>query len=136
MSEAERHERIEQKIEKGEISPEVESFILTLIQNEQLSYYIVKRQLYNFGRLLLEFSETDQLSALTELNRNYSAATGYGHFENYDVFATLANYVVRNSNSTRIQKSAYELLDGCAKYRYSAENYLREIDMYYPTLGN
>lgn len=136
MSESERRERTEQKIQKGEISPEVESFILTLIQNEQLSYYIVKKQLYNFGKLLLEFSETDQLSALTEMNRNYSAATGYGHFENYDVFATLANYVVRNSNSTRIQKSAYELLDGCAKYRYSAENYLREIDMYYPMLGN
>ena len=57
-------------------------------------------------------------------------------FENYDVFATLANYVIRNSTNRNIQESAYYLLDGCAKYRYSAENYLREINIYYPMLGN
>lgn len=136
ISEVERHKRVEQKIERGEISPDVEKFILNLIQQGQLSVYIVNKQLYGFGKLLLEFSEIDQLSALAEMNQNYSAATGYGHFENYDVFATLANYVIRNSSNTRVQESAYDLLEGCAKYRYSAENYLREINMYYPMLGN
>ena len=48
----------------------------------------------------------------------------------------LANYVIRNSTNRNIQESAYYLLDGCAKYRYSAENYLREINIYYPMLGN
>lgn len=67
--------------------------IENLIQQGQLSYFIVNKQLYGFGKLLLEFTEIDQLSALVEMNQNYSAATGYGHFENYDVFATLANYV-------------------------------------------
>lgn len=136
ISEAERHKRVEQKIEMGENSPDVETFITNLIQQGQLSYYIVSKQLYGFGKLLLEFAETDQLLALAEMNQNYSAATGYGHFENYDVFATLANYVIRNSTSIRVQERAYNLLTGCAKYRYSAESYLREIDMYYPMLGN
>ena len=136
ISEAERYRRVEQKIERGENSPDVETFITNLIRQNQLSNYIVSKQLYGFGKLLLEFAEPDQLSALEEMNQNYSAATGYGHFENYDVFATLANYVIRNSTNRNIQESAYYLLDGCAKYRYSAENYLREINIYYPMLGN
>ena len=136
ISEAERHRRVEQKIERGENSPDVETFITNLIRQNQLSNYIVSKQLYGFGKLLLEFAEPDQLSALEEMNQNYSAATGYGHFENYDVFATLANYVIRNSTNRNIQESAYYLLDGCVKYRYSAENYLREINIYYPMLGN
>lgn len=136
ISETERHKRVEQQIERGENSLDVETFITNLIQQGQLSYYIVSKQLYGFGKLLLEFVETDQLSALEEMNQNYSAATGYGHFENYDVFATLANYVICNSTNIRVQESAYDLLNGCAKYRYSAENYLGEINMYYPMIGN
>ena len=66
---------------------------------------------------------------------NYASATGYGHFENYDLFASIANYVIRNSKEFRVQKHAYTLLEGCSKYRYRAADFLREINIRYPMLG-
>ena len=134
ISKAERIEQIENKIAKAEISPDVEEFIVDLLKQEQLSIYVVKRQLYNFGKLLLQFNETDQVAAFKKMNINYSEATGYGHFENYDIFATISDYVIRNSNNIVVQRSAYNLLKGCAQYRYSADKFLSEIDIYYPIL--
>ena len=127
--------RIETKMKRGEISSEVEEFVTNLLRQNQLSHFLVRKQLYNFGKLLLEFNETDQHTILSEMNDNYSEATGYGQFQNYDLFATIANHVIRHSSNIKIQNKAYELLEGCAKYRYSAANYLREINTYNPTLG-
>ena len=74
------------------------------------------------------------MAALEELNRNYTAATGYGHFENYDLFASIANYAVRNSTDSKVKQYAYNLLEGCSKYRYRAADFLREINIRYPML--
>lgn len=135
ITEEEKAQRIFDKIKKSEMAPDVEEFLLNLIQKNELSYYIVNNQLYNFGRLLLTLQEMDQIVALEELNRNYASATGYGHFENYDLFASIANYVIRNSKEFRVQKHAYTLLEGCSKYRYRAADFLREINIRYPMLG-
>ena len=53
-----------------------------------------------------------------EIDRTYSEATGYGHFENYDLFAGIAYNVIRNSANMKIQRRAYSILEGCASYRY------------------
>ncbi len=135
ISEEDKMKRIETKMKRGEISSEVEEFVTNLLRQNQLSHFLVRKQLYNFGKLLLEFNETDQHTILSEMNDNYSEATGYGQFQNYDLFATIANHVIRHSSNIKIQNKAYELLEGCAKYRYSAANYLREINTYNPTLG-
>lgn len=135
ISEEEKVKGIETKIQKGEIAPDVEEFILHLMQQGQLSVYLVKKQLYNFWRVLLEFSENDQLLLLREINSTYSEATGYSHFENYDLFAAIMYNIIRNSSDTKIQRIAYETLDGCAKYRYRANDYLEEINIYNPSLA-
>lgn len=69
-----------------------------------------------------------------EIDRTYSEATGYGHFENYDLFAGIAYNVIRNSDNVKIQKKAYSVLEGCARYRYNASDYLNEINIYYPNI--
>lgn len=135
IAEEEKNRAIFEKIRKAEITPDVEKFLLDLIQKDELSYYIVNNQLYNFGQLLLTLQEMDQVAALEELNRNYASATGYGHFENYDLFASIANYIICNSKELRVQKYAYTLLEGCSNYRYRAADFLREINMRYPMLG-
>lgn len=134
ITEEEKTRIIFEKIKKSEITPDVEIFLLNLIQKEELSRFIVSNQLHNFGQLLLSLQEMDQVAALKELNRNYISATGYGHFENYDLFASIANYVIRNSKEFKVQNCAYTLLKGCSKYRYRATELLREINIYYPML--
>lgn len=134
ITEEEKTKRIFEKIKKAEMTSDVEEFLLDLIKKDELSYYIVSNQLYNFGQLLLALKEVDQVAALEELNRNYTAATGYGHFENYDLFASIANYAVRNSTDSKVKQYAYNLLEGCSKYRYRAADFLREINIRYPML--
>ena len=48
------------------------------------------------------------MALLGEIDRTYSEATGYGHFENYDLFAGIAYNVIRNSANMKIQTSVYK----------------------------
>jgi hypothetical protein len=73
---------------------------------------------------------------LNNINSNYSEATGYKGFENYDLFAAVMYNYIRNSNHIQTQKIAYAVLKGCAQYRYKANDYLREINLYLPNLAS
>ena len=134
ISEEEKIQNIEVYLQQGEISKDVEEFVMRLMRQEQLSNYIVRKQLYSFWKVLIQFNEIDQLTLLGEIDRTYSEATGYGHFENYDLFAGVAYNVIRNSNNVKIQKKAYSVLEGCARYRYNDSDYLNEINIYYPNI--
>ncbi len=134
ISEEEKLQNIEVNIQHGEISKDVEEFVMRLMRQEQLSNYIVRKQLYTFWKVLIQFNEIDQLALLGEIDRTYSEATGYGHFENYDLFAGIAYNVIRNSANMKIQRKAYSILEGCASYRYNASDYLKEINIYYPNI--
>ena len=134
ISEEEKLQNIEVNLQHGEISKDVEEFVMRLMRQEQLSNYIVRKQLYTFWKVLIQFNEIDQLALLGEIDRTYSEATGYGHFENYDLFAGIAYNVIRNSANMKIQRKAYRILEGCASYRYNASDYLKEINIYYPNI--
>ena len=134
ISEEEKLQNIEVNLQHGEISKDVEEFVMRLMRQEQLSNYIVRKQLYTFWKVLIQFNEIDQLALLGEIDRTYSEATGYGHFENYDLFAGIAYNVIRNSANMKIQRKAYSILEGCASYRYNASDYLKEINIYYPNI--
>ena len=73
------------------------------------------------------------MALLREIDRTYSEATGYGHFENYDLFAGIAYNVIRNS--------------AISKYREKRIAYwrdvpvtgimpviIKEINIYYPNI--
>ena len=132
--EEEKLQNIEVNLQHGEISKDVEEFVMRLMRQEQLSNYIVRKQLYTFWKVLIQFNEIDQLALLGEIDRTYSESTGYGHFENYDLFAGIAYNVIRNSANMKIQRKAYSILEGCASYRYNASDYLKEINIYYPNI--
>ena len=134
ISEEEKIKNIEENLQRGEISKDVEEFVMRLMRQEQLSNYIVRKQLYTFWKVLIQFNEIDQLALLGEIDRTYSEATVYGHFENYDLFAGIAYNVIRNSANMKIQRRAYSILEGCASYRYNASDYLKEINIYYPNI--
>jgi hypothetical protein len=49
--------------------------------------------------------------------------------EDRDIFIdNIAKYVCSNNNENKVFSVAYEILEGCAQYRYSAADYLEEID--------
>lgn len=135
ISEEEKIRLIENNIQKGVNSPDVEEFVIRLCNQERLANYIVKEQLHSFWKLLLEFKESSQELLLRSIDNTYSEATGYGHFENYDLFAGISYNYIHKADDLKLQRIAYSILKGCAGYRYSANDYLSEIDIYYPALG-
>ena len=120
--------KIELDIRKGIMSPGVDDFIKKLTAQEQLSTYIVKNQIYDFWKLVLQFNEIDQMLILNEIEDTYSEATGYGHFENYDLFASIMYNIIKKTDKTNVRRIAHNILEGCSKYRYKANDYLKEVD--------
>ncbi|CAI3292542.1 protein kinase [Enterococcus cecorum] len=134
VSEEEKIKMVDSEIERGIYSPAVNNYVLDLCDKGDLSNYLVSKKIWGFERIILQFSETEQQKILREIDSNYSAATGYGHFENYELFASLAYEFIKKSNKIHLQKLARSILDGCASYRYNASNMLQEIDVNYPYL--
>lgn len=134
VSEEAKTKTIDSEIDRGIYSPAVNGFVLELCRKGDLSNYLVSKKIWGFERIILQFPETEQQSILKEINNNYSAATGFGHFENYELFASLAYEFIKNSDKIHLQKLARSILDGCASYRYNAGNMLRDIDVSYPYL--
>lgn len=136
ISEQERIEKIERDIQNAVMAPDVQDFVIRLSGQEQLASYIVKKKLFSFWKLLLNFDEARQITLLNNINSNYSEATGYRGFENYDLFAAVMYNYIRNSNQIQTQRIAYAVLKGCAQYRYKANDYLQEINLYFPNLAD
>ena len=134
ISEQERIEKIESDIQNAVMTPDVQKFVMRLSSQEQLSSYIVKKRLLSFWRLLNDFDEVTQNTLLNSIYSNYCEATGYMGFENYDLFAAIMYNFIRNSKQIKSQKIAHDILKGCAQYRYKANDYLQEINLYFPNL--
>lgn len=136
VSEEEISKLLDAEIAKGIYSPVVNRYILDLCKRNELSNYIVSKKVWGFERIMLQLSEADQLDVLNEIEKNYSAATGYGHFENYEIFASLAYEFIKKSKVIHLQKKARNILEGCASYRWNASDKLQEIDIDFPYLAN
>ena len=134
VSKEDKLHNIEINIKKSVFSPNVKEFLLNLTKENKLSFYIIQNRLLNFFKLLLQFETVDQISILNEINNNYIKATGYNHFENYDVFGIIVYNIIMKSKELKVQRIAYDILKGCSKYRYNAKRYLNEINMKYPML--
>lgn len=135
VSEEEKIKMIDSEIERGIYSPAVNNYVLELCRKGDLANYLVSKKIWGFERIILQFSEAEQQSILREINNNYSVATGFGHFENYELFAALAYEYIKNCDKIHLQKLARSILEGCASYRYNAGNMLQEIDVSFPYLS-
>lgn len=135
IDEEERINQVHAKMVKGEYSPDVEKYILTLIDNNQLSYALVEHKDYQMSRILLQMDEVDQENALKSIDDNYAEATGYGHFENYDRFGDIMYTFILNSKNISLQRAATRILEGCASYRYHSKELLDTVRTKFPQLN-
>lgn len=117
------------KIKNSQYDSQVHDFLMRLNADEMLSYYIVDKDLYNFGELLLKFEYSYQIVLISSINDNYVIATGYNGWANYDIFAQISYYLCLNAKDIQIRKIAEEILEGCANIRYSARDLLNSLQM-------
>ena len=78
------------KIKNEIFDSEVYEKILRLLKDDLVAKFIVKYQLDNFGKIILKFDEVTQNNLLESIEVNYSEATGYGGWSNYDIFGRIA----------------------------------------------
>lgn len=136
ISVEEKINKIEETIIKGLVTPDVAKFINDLLSEGTLSSFIVRKQLFEFWKILLAFSSLEQSSLLNEIDRTYSEATGYKRFENYDLFAKIMYNYIKHTKDIQLQKIAYRILKGCAYYRYNALDLLKLIEIDHAILKN
>lgn len=120
--------KILEKIKNGILDVQVNELISNLVDNDRMCDYLVKHNLYSFGNIIIQLEQVDQISILNTINMNFEKSTGYGQFQNYDVFADIARFVCLNTLENRIYEIAYNILEGCATYRFSAKNYLDSLE--------
>jgi serine/threonine protein kinase len=129
-----RTETLELQIKQLECSPEVERYLLKIDRSLGLSKYIVENRFYNFGKLLVKLLNKSQAVILESLLDNYVDATGYGGFQNYEVFSTAMCDYIKLSKDARMRKIAFRILKGCAEYRIRAHEQMETILARFPEL--
>lgn len=134
MEEVEKDKIVLERIKKGMVTPDVAAKINDLVVSKELAFFIIHNSLLNFDKILNQLSVNAQYDALRDIYTNYQEATGYGGFENYDVFANIAYRYIEASEEIKNQKVAYKILQGCAGYRYNAQNNLTAIQKRYPNI--
>lgn len=123
-----REKEILEKIQNGIFDMQVNEHLINLVKSDRICDYLVKYKLSSFGKIILQMKQIDQLSILEKINHGYEEATGYGKFENYDIFAKIAHDICLNTSEKKIYSIAKVILEGCAQYRFSAEKYLEKLN--------
>lgn len=117
------------KIKKVIFDVETYNKILKILKDDLIAKFIVKYNLNNFGDFILKFEETNQIKLLNSIDNNYVEATGYGGWENYDLFGRIAYDVAINSKNEIIKNKAKIILEDCTKIRYNLQDLLDDFNM-------
>lgn len=118
---------INMNITKGVHNLAVEKYIIKLVTNDRLAAQIVSNDWGNFATILHKCDTDNQLNIIKGIYSNYVEATGYGGWENYDLFANIAYDIVLGGFNVSIKQVAFNLLEDCARVRYSAAKLLDKI---------
>lgn len=116
-----------EKIQKSVVDIQVVDFINLIVNEDSICKYIVKYKLHSFGEIIVKLAQIEQIKILQTINYGYSESTGFGRYENYDIFASIAFYVCKHNEERKVYSLAYNLLEGCARYRYKASDLLTEL---------
>lgn len=127
QNQAESKQNTINKILNNHYDAQVHDFIISLIETDRISKFIVEHRLSTFWKLLLRFESGYQAKILQSISHNYSEATGYGGWTNYDVFAQISFNLCLNLENFEVNKIARSILEGCADIRYSAKNLLEKL---------
>lgn len=120
--------RITKQIINNQYDSTVHDYIMDLVNNNRLCKFIIKYKLYDFGKLIIQFETVYQIKILTIIKKNFSEATGYGGWENYDIFSQIAYYLCSNLQEITAKNIAYSILERCAHIRFSAQNLLEKLN--------
>lgn len=115
------------KIFNNHYDAQVHDFIIGLTESDRISKFIVEHRLSTFWKLVLRFESGYQSKILQSILYNYSEATGYGGWTNYDIFAQISFNLCLNLEDLEVRKIARSILEGCADIRYSAKNLLEKL---------
>ena len=94
---------------------------MKLVASDQLSKFIVANKLSSFWKLLLKFEAVYQRQILQSIEQGYVDATGYGGWNNYDIFASISYNAYLKLDSHELKALAKSILEGCANVRYGAK---------------
>lgn len=101
--------------------------IIQLATNEKLSIFILLNNLTNFSDVILSLPFIEQGLILESIESTFYNATEHNKFEQYDVFSNIAYSVIINSQNPNIKQISSKILEGCAIYRFSAQEKLKDL---------
>ncbi|SFM42255.1 Serine/threonine protein kinase [Paenibacillus sp. 1_12] len=127
QNQAENKQNTINKILNNHYDAQVHDFIIGITESDRISKFIVEHRLSTFWKLVLRFEIGYQAKILQSILYNYSEATGYGGWTNYDIFAQISFNLCMNLEDLEIRKIARNILEGCAGVRYSAQNLLERL---------
>lgn len=119
---------IDANIKAGIHNAKESSYILKLLSKDELCNYIVKNKLHNFSAIIMKHGPVEQLKIMGAIDEGYAESTGYGGFQNYDIYADISYKMYINSKDKSIKKIAKNILEGCAQIRWDADKLLKQIE--------
>ncbi|ELC8424884.1 protein kinase [Clostridium perfringens] len=125
--EAERESTIDDII-NCRFNVKVYNYIMSLVKSSSIGVFIVKHNLNDFGQIILNFEILKQRQILSAINSEFEKATGWNGWENYEIFANISYYIIKNSDDSNMKSIAMEILQVCANNRYYATRLLEEIE--------
>lgn len=123
----EEREHIINDIKSSVYNINVRKFLFDLLEEKSICDFLVKYRLSNFNNIILELADEDQIKILREIEDGFVEATGYGGFENYDIFAKISYEICKKSKIKSIVDIAMCILRVCGDYRYEANTYYENI---------
>lgn len=121
-------EMIIKDMKKSIFNSAIKNYILDINEKNLLSNLIVNQSLGNFGELIIKFDHQKQLNIMKNIYSNFSQATGYNGWSNYDLFIDIGEDVYMNSEFKDVKEIAYDLVKGCG-CRFRAHAVLEKLDM-------
>ncbi len=105
-------------IEDGNHTVAVEEYIVKLVDNNILASQIVTNNWIKFASVFINCEQGNQGKIINNISSTYIEATGYGKWENYDIFGKIAYDIVNSEVIIDVRKKAYDILSDCANRRY------------------
>lgn len=116
---------------RGIVNDDVINYIEFLLKKSLLCDFIIKHgndNIQNISNTILKLNNVLQEKVMKYIFNNHVEATGYGNWQNYDYFGSLAYEVYENISNSTTKKIAYNIIENCANYRYQFTNLLKELE--------
>jgi Serine/threonine protein kinase len=118
---------INMNVTQGVYNLAVENYLVKLVSNNKLASQIVSNSWFDIPNIIQKCDIDNQLKIIKSIYSNYVEATGYGGWENYDIFANISYDIIMGEFDVSIKQIALDILENCAGVRYNAASLLDKI---------